>query len=87
MDMKLTVYGSFNCPYSFLASLRVERLSRLGVADVEWRAIVLDRGVLSGGLPVAGKLATVLDGAREPRSPIVRVNPCCAQCFSSIESK
>jgi hypothetical protein len=29
--MKLTVYGSFNCPYSFLASLRVERLSSLGL--------------------------------------------------------
>ena len=38
--MKLTVYGSFNCPYSFLASLRVERLCGLGVADVEWRAVV-----------------------------------------------
>jgi 2-hydroxychromene-2-carboxylate isomerase len=59
--MKLTVYGSFNCPYSFLASLRVERLSRLGVADVDWRAVVHDPAVPSGGLPVAGELAGMLD--------------------------
>jgi 2-hydroxychromene-2-carboxylate isomerase len=39
MDMKFTVFGSFNCPYSFLASPRVERLSCLGVADVDWRAV------------------------------------------------
>jgi hypothetical protein len=61
MDMKLTVYGSFNCPYSFLASLRVERLCGLGVADVEWRAVVHDPGVPLGGLPVIGELAGMLD--------------------------
>ena len=43
--MKLTVYGSFNCPYSFLANLRVERLSSLGVADVEWPAVGHDPDV------------------------------------------
>jgi hypothetical protein len=59
--MELTVYGSFNCPYSYLGSLRVERLSRLGVADVDWRAVVHDPDVPSGGLPVAGELAGTLD--------------------------
>ena len=59
--MKLTVYGSFNCPYSYLASLRVERLSRLAIADVDWRAVVHDPDVPGGGLPVAGELAEVLD--------------------------
>lgn len=34
--MKLVVYGSFNCPYSFLASRRVDRLIDLGAAEVEW---------------------------------------------------
>jgi hypothetical protein len=36
--MTLVVYGSFNCPYSLLASMRVDRLRESGVADVEWRA-------------------------------------------------
>jgi hypothetical protein len=47
--------------YSFLANLRVERLSSLGVADVEWRAVVHDPDVPPGGLPVVGELAGMFD--------------------------
>ena len=59
--MRLIVYGSFNCPYSFLASRRVDRLAALGAADVEWRAVVHDPGVPRTGLPVSGDLAEMLD--------------------------
>jgi hypothetical protein len=78
--MKLTVYGSFNCPYSFLANLRVERLSSLGVADVEWPAVGHDPDVPPGGLPVVGELAGMFDreldeircGSTSPTRPDVR---------------
>ncbi len=46
--MTVTVYGDFNCPYSYLASQRADLLSRAGVA-VDWRAVEHDRG-----LPVTG---------------------------------
>ncbi|UQU61526.1 DsbA family protein [Couchioplanes caeruleus] len=36
--MRVTVYGDFNCPYSYLASLRIDALLRQGV-EVGWRAV------------------------------------------------
>lgn len=59
--MKLVVYGSFNCPYSLLASMRVDRLGELGVVDVEWRAVVHDPDVPMQGEPVLGELAALFD--------------------------
>src|SRR5450759_4166612 len=59
--MKLVVYGSFNCPYSLLASRRVDRLVELGVTDVEWRAVVHDPDVPIQGEPVLGELAALFD--------------------------
>ena len=35
----LVVYGDFNCPFSALASARVEYLERHGFAAVDWRAV------------------------------------------------
>jgi 2-hydroxychromene-2-carboxylate isomerase len=46
--MNVIVYGDFNCPYSYLASQRVDLLCRAGVT-VDWRAIEHDRG-----LPLTG---------------------------------
>jgi 2-hydroxychromene-2-carboxylate isomerase len=40
--VKLTVYGSFSCPYCYLASLRAERLAVAGTAEVQWRAVFRD---------------------------------------------
>jgi 2-hydroxychromene-2-carboxylate isomerase len=37
--MHLIVYGDFNCPYSYLASQRVDAVVRAGQAEVEWRAV------------------------------------------------
>ncbi len=59
--MKLTVYGSFNCPYSYLASLRTDRLAAAGAAEVEWRAVVHDPTVPRSGLPVTGELTQMFD--------------------------
>lgn len=40
--MTLIIYGDFNCPYSYLASQRADRLIRAGAARIEWRAIEHD---------------------------------------------
>lgn len=47
--MNVIVYGDFNCPYSYLASQRADRLTRDGIARFEWRAVEHDRR-----LPVTG---------------------------------
>lgn len=59
--MELVVYGSFNCPYSYLASLRTDRLVQLRNARVEWRAVVHDPDVPAAGTPVSSGLADTLD--------------------------
>ena len=38
LDEPVIVYGDFNCPYSLLASIRLDALAKTG-ADVEWRAV------------------------------------------------
>jgi len=59
--MDLVVYGSFNCPYSLLASRRVDQLVASGTADVEWRAVVHDPGVATSGELVTGALSALFD--------------------------
>ena len=49
--MHLIVYGDFNCPYSYLASQRVDELARLGKAEVEWRAVEHDPALALTGTP------------------------------------
>jgi 2-hydroxychromene-2-carboxylate isomerase len=49
--MQLIVYGDFNCPYSYLASQRVDELARLGRAEVEWRAVERDPALALTGTP------------------------------------
>lgn len=39
--MTLIIYGDFNCPYSYLASQRADRLVRAG-ARIDWRAVEHD---------------------------------------------
>ncbi len=63
--MDLVVYGSFSCPYSYLASLRVDRLLAAGLAEVEWRAVVHDPDVPVEGCPVDGELADTLEAELE----------------------
>ena len=47
--MTVIIYGDFNCPYSYLASQRADRLREAGVA-VDWRAVEHGR-LPAGGLP------------------------------------
>jgi|SRR5947209_5248225 len=59
--MRLVVYGSFNCPYSYVASRRADRLQAEGIAQVDWRAVVHDPDVPPEGVPVEGELADSID--------------------------
>jgi hypothetical protein len=59
--VSLVLYGSFNCPYSFLASLRADRLAATGDAAAQWRAVVHDPAMPPSGRKVCGDLADLLD--------------------------
>lgn len=59
--MELIVYGSFNCPFSYLASLRADRLQARGGVELDWRAVVHDPGVPESGIAVEDELAGDLD--------------------------
>lgn len=53
--MTIVIYGDFDCPYSYLASLRADELLGLGVAEIDWRAVVPDRGRPGGGRDNPGR--------------------------------
>jgi DSBA-like thioredoxin domain len=38
----ITIYGDFNCPYSYLASQRADVIIRRGLAGIDWRAVEHD---------------------------------------------
>jgi len=59
--MNLIVYGDFNCPYSCLASVRVDALTARGVADVEWRAVEHDPTLPTPSRSVSGDVAEMFD--------------------------
>jgi hypothetical protein len=58
--MKVVVFGDFNCPYSRLASARVDAMQARGI-DVEWRAVEHDRSIPSKGVQVSGELRNELE--------------------------
>lgn len=45
--MKLTIYGDFNCPYSYLASVRGDALAAAGIAEIEWRPVEHDADIVT----------------------------------------
>src|SRR5690606_15341615 len=59
--MDLVVYGDFNCPYSCLASARLDVLVARGVARADWRAVEHDPSIPAPSEPVTGALADELD--------------------------
>ena len=54
------VYGDFNCPYSCLASFRVDSILARGIVEVEWRAVDHDPAIPAPSRPVVGPLAEML---------------------------
>ena len=70
--MKLIVYGDFNCPYSRLASDRVDRLIEGGLAEVEWRAVQHNKDMPAEGLPVEGELESELKDEVEEIHTLLR---------------
>ena len=54
--MAVVVYGDFNCPYSYLASMRVDLLKQSGV-EVDWRAVEHDRALAVTGTSSAADRA------------------------------
>jgi predicted DsbA family dithiol-disulfide isomerase len=58
--VRLTLYGDFNCPYSALASARVDALRATGRYEIEWRAVQHDRTIPVSGEVVIGDVAREL---------------------------
>ena len=52
--MALIVYGDFNCPYSALASERVDALLAAG-HEIEWRAVQHDTSMPARGVDMDGE--------------------------------
>ena len=59
--MTLTIYGDFNCPFSALASVRVDMLLARHSHQIQWRAIQHDTTILAEGEPVDGVTALALE--------------------------
>jgi predicted DsbA family dithiol-disulfide isomerase len=84
--MALIVYGDFNCPYSALASARVDELLAAG-EEIEWRAVQHDASMPPDGVAMDGDAGAELqreidevhsllrpDESFELRMPQVRPN-------------
>ena len=57
--MEIIIYADFSCPYSYLASLRVDQLLWSGAADIDWRAMTrrTDDGCDDRGLATVAALS------------------------------
>ena len=87
--MRLIIYGDFNCPYSYLASQRMDTLVRLG-HQVQWRAVEHDPRLSMTGTPSAAQherwrreldevASLALPGEQAPtRMPDLISNTCAA---------
>lgn len=72
--MKLEVYADFNCPYSALASYRVDRLLASGAASVEWHAVQHDASMPTEGVPMQGEARAELEREIEEVSSLLRAD-------------
>ncbi|MFI5062556.1 MAG: DsbA family protein [Streptosporangiales bacterium] len=78
--MRVIIYGDFNCPFSYLASQRADRLARAGIVLAEWRAVEHDRWLTVTGTrseadraawesELAEVAALALPGEHAPQAP------------------
>lgn len=71
--MKLVIYGDFNCPYSYLASVRADVLAARGLAEIDWRAVEHDTDIAVPTVPadaeLTASLAREVDDVRSQLSP------------------
>lgn len=58
--LELVVYGDFNCPFSALASARIDRLEARGSVRVDWRAVEHAPDIPLGGNRVVGDVGSDL---------------------------
>src|SRR6185437_7927938 len=90
------IYGDFNCPYSYLASQRADRLRKAGIA-VDWRAVEHDRRLPAGGLPSGSDQASwgrelaevaslALPGEQVPAGPPAMVSNTAAAVAAYAEA-
>lgn len=70
--MRLTVYADFNCPYSALASYRVDRLLASGAATVDWYAVQHDISMPAGGVRMVGDARAELEHEIEEVRSLLR---------------
>jgi predicted DsbA family dithiol-disulfide isomerase len=56
---RLTIYGDFNCPFSALASVRVDLLAGDDY-EIDWRAVQHDTTIPAAGEPVEGETSAEL---------------------------
>jgi hypothetical protein len=56
----LTIYGDFNCPYSYLVSARADELVARGLVTLGWRAVEHAPSIPMAGWTVAGEVAEQL---------------------------
>jgi 2-hydroxychromene-2-carboxylate isomerase len=59
--VSLTIYGDFNCPFSALASARVDALLAAGSHRIGWRAVQHDTTIPASGELVVGPTAVALE--------------------------
>jgi predicted DsbA family dithiol-disulfide isomerase len=83
--VKLIVYADFNCPYSALASCRVDELVRNGTAEVDWRAVEHEPEIPPDGRPMDGdfrkKIEAELDEIAELRRPDEAFKPVLPEIY------
>lgn len=91
--MRLIVYGDFNCPYSYLASQRVDALLRLGRADIDWRAVEHDPRLSMTGTPSsadhetwARELAEVTALALAAEQPPAAMPPLISNTLAAVSA-
>jgi DSBA-like thioredoxin domain len=89
--MQIIVYGDFNCPYSYLASQRMDAIVRAGLAEMEWRAVEHGPRLALTGTPSSldsptweRELAEVADLAQPGEQPPAAAPPMISNTGAAV---